>query len=279
MKKTISLSNSLRAGIVPALVLGMIAIGNSTARATVLLGNPYTPTGATYTVSAVQGINSTNGSGGTKAGAQVNRDFEFQGTLGVSYTDPNGGGGKKGGAGGLTDFGIGIYSSGGLTLSTGLEVQLNSPSAASSVTVTLADFDIHAGDAFFNPRKVESSVLVYGADHTSVLFSASPADVFKALVNTSGPNGSEDYWNLNFGTLLSNAGQSSSTPIGGFLLYADSNNGEKVPSDPYFITSINGGVPITPVPEPSTYVGGITLVALLIGTHAKAVLKRKKLAA
>ena len=249
--------------ILPALVAGVLAIASSNANATVQLTNPYTPAGANYTITAKSGVNSTNGSGGTGTGAVVNQDFEFKGTLGVSYTDA---GAKKGG---LTDFGIGIYSSGGSTFSTGLEIGLHQPMIASTATITLADFDLKSTATFFNPNKVEASVLVYSGANT---FSFNPTQVFAALTNTTGPNGNEDYWNLNFGTLLSNSGQSSSTIISGFLLYADSLNGEKVGSDPYFITSLSG---LTPVPEPSTYIGGLALVALLVSAHAKAVLKRK----
>ena len=244
----------------PALVAGVLALMNTNANATVQLTNPYTPTGADYTITAWQGVNSTNGSGGTSSGAVVNSDFEFKGTLGVSYSPTAGGK--------LTDFGIGIYSQGGSTVSTGLNITLKQPAFASSVTATLADFDLKSTATFFNPAKVEASVLVYSGANT---FSFNPTQVFAALKNTTGPTG-EDYWNLNFGTLLSNSGQSASTAISGFLLYADSANGEKIGSDPYFITSIGG---FTPVPEPSTYIGGLALVALLVSAHAKAVLKRK----
>ena len=245
--------------MLPALVAGVLALVISNANATVQLGNPYTPAGADYTITAKSGINSTNGSGGTSAGAQVNSDFEFKGTLGVSYTA-----GNK-----VTDFGVGIYASGGSTVSTGLQVMYHQPALASSATVTLADFDLHSNAAFFNPNKVEASVLVFSGANT---FSFDPAQVFAALTNTTGPNGNEDYWNLNFGTLLSNSGQNANMTINGFLLYADSTNNEHVGSDPYFITSIGG---IVPVPEPSTYIGGLAIVALLIAAHAKAVLKRK----
>ena len=244
-------------------LLGVSALlAVSTANATVDLGNPYTPTGASYTITAKSGINSTNGSGGTSNGAQVNSDFEFKGTLGVAYTPT---GGK------LTEFGLGIYKDGTTTFSTGLDVQLHQQSFASNVTITLADFDLKSTATFFNPGKVESSILVYGANHV-VLFSANPSDVFKALTPSTGQT-TEDYWDLNFGTLLSNAGQSANTPISGFLLYADSTNGEKVPSDPYFLVAVNGGIPV--VPEPSTYIGGAALIAFLIGMHARAVLKKK----
>lgn len=234
----------------------------SPAYATVDLGNPYTPTGASYTITAKQNVNSVNGSGGTSTGAQVNQDFEFKGTLGAAYTTAAG---KK------TEFGIGIYSDGGSTFSTGLNISLHQPSIASSVNITLADFDLKSTAAFFNPNKVEASILVYGLNNT-VLFSADPTAVFKALTPSTGQT-SEDYWDLNFGTLLANAGQSANTTISGFLLYADSAHGEKVPSDPYFLVAVNGGIP--QVPEPSTYIGGAALIALLIGAHTRAVLKKK----
>ena len=259
-------ANSLRIAKRATLLLGASAllISISTANATVNLGNPYTPTGADYTITAKQGVNSVNGSGGTTTGAQVNSDFEFKGTLGVTYTS-----GTK-----TTPFGIGIYSSGGTTVSTGLDVQLHEPTIASSLTITLADFDLKSTATFFNPNKVESSILVYGANNV-VLFSADPAAVFKALTPSTGQT-TEDYWDLNFGTLLSNAGMSANTAISGFLLYADSANGEKVASDPYFLVAVGNGLPA--VPEPSTYVGGAALIAFLIGAHARAVLKKKNAA-
>ena len=247
--------------MLPALVAGVLALVIASANATVQLGNPYTPAGADYTITAKQGVNSTNGSGGTSTGAVVNQDFEFKGTLGVSYSPTNNGN--------FTDFGVGIYSSGGSTFSSGLQITYHQPALASSASVTLADFDLHSNATFFNPQKVEASVLVFSGANT---FSFDPAQVFAALTNTTGPNGNEDYWNLNFGKLLTNAGQNANMTINGFLLYADSNNGEHVGSDPYFITSIGG---IVPVPEPSTYIGGLAIVALLIAAHAKAVLKRK----
>jgi len=245
--------------LLPVLVASVLAVATINANATVRLTNPYTPAGADYTITAFQGVNSTNGSGGTSSNAVVNQDFEFNGTLGVTYTS----------AGHTTDFGIGIYSSGGTTVSSGLHITYNQPVIASSGFVTLADFDIKSNATFFNPQKVESSVLVYSGANT---FSFDPAQVFAALTNTTGPNGNEDYWNLNFGTLLSNSGRSANTPISGFLLYADSNNAEHVGSDPYFITSIGGFVV---VPEPSTYIGGLALIGLVIMGHLKAGLKRR----
>lgn len=247
----------------PALFAGAFMLAGTTVNAAVgHLGNPYTPSGANYTITATQGINSTNGSGGTTNGAQVNTDFEFKGTLGVSYLNSS----NK-----LTDFGIGLYTSGGTTLSTGLNIALAKPSLASSVSITLADFDITSTATFFNPNKVEPSILVFGANNT-VLFSADPTAIFNAMKPSTGVT-SEDYWDLNFGKLLTNAGQSADASISGFLLYADSTRGEKASSDPYFITAVSGGIPA--VPEPRTYAAGAVLVALLILGHAKAVLKKK----
>ena len=134
----------------PALVAGVLAFMSTNANATVQLTNPYTPAGADYTITAQQGINSTNGSGGTSNGAVVNSDFEFKGTLGVSYSPT--GGGK------LTDFGIGIYSTDGDF--PGLQITYHQPAIASTASVTLADFDIKSNATFFNPNKVEASVLV-----------------------------------------------------------------------------------------------------------------------
>src|SRR4051812_29047611 len=74
-----------------------------------LQGNPFRPTGANFTITAVQGISDANPQGVSGVSPQVNRDFEFQGTTGVSYDT---------GGGHLTDFGLGLYTSGASTFST-----------------------------------------------------------------------------------------------------------------------------------------------------------------
>ena len=225
----------------------------STANATVNLGNPYAPTGADYSITAKQGVNASNGNGGTSSGAQVNTDFEFKGALGVTY--------------GSTPFGIGLYNGAGVQ-STGLNVTFNNVSLASSVNITLADFDIDTKATFFNVNKVEPGIQIYGAGGV-LLGTATPTNVFNSMTASSQ---GKDYWDLNFGKLLQSMGQSANQGISGFLLYADSNAGEKPNSDPYFLVAV-AGVPM--VPEPSTYVGGAALIALLLGLHTRAVLKKK----
>jgi hypothetical protein len=168
--------------------------------------------------------------------SQVNTDFEFDGGIGVSYADPS--------TGKLTDFGIGLYQgSGNQTLSTGLRISLSQPTDAASLTITLADFDIKSGkDTFFNPKKVEPSILLLGPGGV-VYASASPADIFSLLTpdTASGGKGKKkgggvDLWTLNFGALLKSLNLADTT-ITGYVLYADSKGGETAKSDPYFFVS------------------------------------------
>lgn len=168
--------------------------------------------------------------------SQVNTDVEFTGGIGVSYADPK--------TGKLTNFGIGLYSgSSNQTLSTGLRIALSQPTDAASLTITLADFDISAGkDKFFNPKKVEPSILLLGPGGV-VYASASPADIFSLLTPDStalggkGKKGDKaDVWDLNFGALLKSLNLADTT-ITGYVLYADAKGGETVKSDPYFFVS------------------------------------------
>ena len=68
-------------------IVGLLAlVASHTANAVVLLGQPYTPSSdANYTISAVQGIDASDPLGKSDFNPQVNRDFEFQGAIGVSY--------------------------------------------------------------------------------------------------------------------------------------------------------------------------------------------------
>ena len=54
------------------------------------VGNPYTPTGADYSITALQGIDSANPLGETLAGTQVNINFEDTPSIGVTYQQSNG---------------------------------------------------------------------------------------------------------------------------------------------------------------------------------------------
>lgn len=244
---------------------GLLALSSAT-QAAVLLGHSYTPTGANYTMTAAQGIDAASPLGKSSFSPQVNRDFEFDQTFGVAY--------DKGG-GSVTQFGLGLYADAAKqTQSTGLNIQFNGLVSASTVSIVLADFDIKATDAFFNPNKVEPGLILLGANN-SIFANATPENIFAAMVPTTVPGASskEDYWKLDFGKLLQQLGKSDAN-IQGFLLYADASHGEKPNSDPYFLMSVGGGIPM--IPEPSTYLGGIALIALLLGTHARAVVKASR---
>src|SRR4051794_7629717 len=80
------------------------------------LGNPYVPQGANFTVSGLQGIDSANLLGQSGFSTQVNQNFEFKGTLGVTYQKDD-----KGGK--LSDFGLGLYQTASKAIeSTGIRV-------------------------------------------------------------------------------------------------------------------------------------------------------------
>ena len=236
-----------------SLITGAYTVATS-ANAVVLMGNPVTPAGTNYQITAVQGITDSTPMGATGVSPQVNQDFEFKGSTGVSYDT---------GAGKLTDFGLGLYSGpNNSILSTGVRVDYNNLVTASSIVVTLEDFDIQAGhDTFFNPQKVEPTVLLLG-DNNVILGKANPTQVFSAL----SPSGStKDVWNLNFGKLMDNL-KLADGPIKGFILAADMAAGEKPNSDPYLMINVGDGIPT--VPEADTYmVGlfgiGIALVSIL----------------
>src|SRR5690349_11399874 len=179
-----------------SLLAVVIAIGASNANATFLRGQPFTPNGADFSMSAVQGIDASHPTGQTGFSPQVNGDFEFKDSIGVSYDQ---GGGK------LKDFGIGLYQdSSKNTFSTGLRINYNQLVQASSVTITIEDFDIQAGkDTFFNPKKVEPSITLFGPNG-SVFATLNPQQIFPYMTpNTTAGSKSTDVWDLNFGAVLS----------------------------------------------------------------------------
>jgi hypothetical protein len=214
-----------------------------TASAVVLKGNPFTPLGANFEIFALQGIDASNPIGQSGFNPQVNQDFEFKGSTGVSYDD---------GTGHLKDFGLGLYNNAQHQVqSTGVNIHYFAPVDAASVTITVEDFDIQAGhDTFFKTQKVEPSILLLGAGN-SVFASAKPTDIFPNLVPRTGAN--TDIWDLNFGALL-NSLHLADGQITGFILYADSLNGETPGSDPYLLVSAGNGMV---VPEPANYVAGL----------------------
>jgi hypothetical protein len=259
--KTIESSATRRTLSIAALVLAFALA--SSAHATFLRGQPFTPTGANFTITAAQGIDASHPAGNTSLKPQVNGDFEFKDSIGVSYDD---------GTGKLKDFGIGLYQDPAKnTESTGLRINYNSLVQASSVTITIEDFDINTGDTFFKTGKVEPSITLFGPGGT-VFANLTPTDIFKnmTLNTTTGKN--TDVWDLNFGKVLTSM-KLADGPITGFLLYADALNGEQNNSDPYMLVAVGNGIP--QVPEPANYLAGIAAI-LMLGVSHMTVLRRKK---
>ncbi len=246
----------------PALtVASLLALTSNAPAAVIREGPSYRPTGANYQIFAAQGIDPSTPLGKTGFNPQVNRNFEINPSIGVTYDKGNG----------LTDFGLGLYkNAAGVTQSTGLNIQFDSSVIASSVIFTVADFDISQNATFFNPNKVEPGVLIFGPGNT-LLANVSPTDIFSALMPSTAGN---DIWNINLGQLLENVNLSRDTAVSGFLLFADMLDGEKANSDPYLLLSVGSGMSV--VPEPATYLGGLGLIGLLLAAHAKAVLKRNR---
>ena len=250
-----------------ALIALGLTIAWSNAHATFLRGQPYTPTGANFSMTAVQGIDASNPNGVSSFHPQVNGDFEFKNSIGVSYDD---------GTGKLKDFGLGLYQdSAHNTQSTGLMINYDQLVKASSITITIEDFDIQAGhDTFFKTGKVEPSITLFGPGG-AVFANLDPTAIFNNMtVNTSTGNNT-DVWDLNFGKVLSSM-HLADGPITGFLLYADALNGEQNNSDPYLLVAIGNGIP--QVPEPSNYVAAIAAIVIL-GVSQMTVLRRKRVMA
>lgn len=269
MKKSASsISPSTKRFFGLALMATALAIAAPQAHAVFLRGQPFTPTGANFSISAVQGINSSNPTGTSGFHPQVNGDFEFQNSIGVSYDD---------GTGKLKDFGLGLYQdSAHNTFSTGLRINYNQLVQASSVTITVEDFDIQAGkDTFFNVNKVEPGIILFGPNG-SVFANLNPTQIFPYLTpNTTAGSKTTDVWDLNFGAAL-NGLHLADGPISGFLLYADQSNGEKANSDPYLLVAVGNGIP--QVPEPANYIAGIAALIILGASHLT-VLRRKRVTA
>jgi hypothetical protein len=260
MKKSNLISTAL-------LAAGALFVASSSANAVLLQGNPFIPVGANFQIFALQGIDSSTPTGKTGFSPQVNRDFEFAGATGVSYDRGNGQ---------LTDFGLGLYlNSQQQVQSTGLNIRYNGLVNASSVNVTVEDFDIKVGAAFFNPLKVEPGILILGPNNT-VIASASPTDIFPNLVpNTTAGKAKGDVWDINLGQLLSTL-KMSDTAISGFILYADATAGERPNSDPYLLVSAGNGIVV--VPEFGNYIAGLAAIAFAGLFHARQLQLRRNAA-
>ena len=140
---------------------------------------------------------------------------------------------------------------------------------ASSIVVTLEDFDIKAGkDTFFNPQKVEPTLILLG-DNNTILGKADPTKLFSALTPTGDKSG--DVWNLNFSKVLANLNLADG-PIRGFILGADMANGEKPNSDPYLMIAVGNGIPA--VPEGDTYIAGLFGIGIAIASTVRSLKRR-----
>jgi hypothetical protein len=261
MKKSNHISTAL-------LAAGALFVASSSANAVLLQGNPFVPAGADFQIFALQGIDSSTPTGKTGFSPQVNRDFEFAGATGVSYDRGNGQ---------LTDFGLGLYFNAQQQVqSTGLNIQFNGLVNASSVNITVEDFDIKLGATFFNPQKVEPGILILGPNKT-VIASASPTDIFANLTpnstNSGGKKGGGDVWDINLGQLLTTL-KMSDTAISGYILYADATAGERPNSDPYLLVSAGNGIVV--VPEFGNYIAGLAAIAFAGLFHVRQLQLRRK---
>lgn len=227
---------------------------------TLHLGNPYSPTGATYQIYAYQDMTpGATSLTGTQTGASVNQDFEFTPGIGVSRTGKDAKGNPI-----SIDFGIGLYDAVPGSLSTGLDVHYNTLVYANSVTITLADFDLGSAAKDFNSAKVAATALI---QTSKGIYSATSADVFKYMTY-AGLTNREDTWNLNVGGLLASKGAPVDAFVSDVYLAASLKNIAGVatssPSDPYFITAVSSGVTI---PEPGSFALLASSCAVILGVR------------
>ena len=247
-----------------ALCAASLLTVSSTASAVVVHGPTYTPPGADFQIVGLQGIDSSTPLGKSGFQTQVNTDFEFTPSIGVSYDT---------GGGTLKDFGLGLYTnSASQVQSTGLRINYNTLVDAASVTITVEDFDIKTGATGFNlSAKVAPTITLLGANN-SIVASFSQADIFPALKpNTSNPK-SSDVWDISFADLLSSMHLADSQ-ITGFILGADMASGEKPNSDPYLLLSVGNGIM---VPEPANYAVGIAAIVFAGLFHLRQLQVRRK---
>jgi hypothetical protein len=201
------------------------------------VGGTYTPSGANYSITAVQGIDASHQYGQSQYSPQVDLNYEMNPSIGVAYDQ---------GDGKLKDFGIGLYTDKSKDVaSTGLFIKYDSMVDANTADLVLEDFDLKSGATSFQKNKVEPSLFVFGAGG-SLLASANPDDVFGAMTPLSGYK--EDTWDLNLGKLLAND-HIAAGAVSGVLLYADAKDGEKGDSDPYLLRAVPNA---QAVPEPAS---------------------------
>lgn len=254
------------------------------------LGSPFTPAGANFSLTALQGgtPDASTITGSSTAGAQVSIGGELQ-TLGQP-PQPTGFGVSVLGPNGQLNFnqqeGLGLYqpSGGNSVAADGLLITYTGPVTASSVTLTLADFDLNVHNitagttaaqglmannqpVSFLHDKVSPQILIQTAGGTVI--NVDPISNASSLILKSmefaSTQTNADTWTINIGTLLNGLGVNPNTAITSIDLTEsknavfDNNNGQPqsltTNSDPYFLIAAANG---TVVPEPSS-------IALIIG--------------
>jgi hypothetical protein len=250
------------------------------------LGSPFTPAGANFSLTALQGgtPDAPAITGSSTAGAQVSIGGELQ-TVGPP-PEPTGFGVSVLGPNGKLNFnnqeGLGLYqpNGGNSVAADGLLLDYTAPVTASSVTLTLADFDLNvpkttagttAADALaannqpvsFLSNKVSPQILIQTAGGPVINVdptSNASSDILKSM-QFAATQVNADTWTLNMGTLLTGLGDNPNTSIKSIDLTEsdnpvfDNKNGQpqsmSTNGDPYFLIAASNGV--VTVPEPSTY--------------------------
>jgi hypothetical protein len=232
-----------------AAVLAAISLASTTlsSAATIELTQPYTPTGENYKITAGQGFNPQTLGGGTTVGANPNVNLAFQGGFGVRYTNSSGS---------LVDYGIGLYDSsaapGVQPAATILNVAFDQIVSSQGLSVTLGHLGITDLSTDFNTGKVAPTISIYGTLGLADYFSASDILAHHALtlLTSNDPIAQTDLWKLDVEALVGPNAQIYNITLG-----ADTHNGSgasmTIPSDPYFLASVNGG-DCAMVPEPGS---------------------------
>jgi len=255
------------------LAVGLISAGltaHGAPMSVVDLGSTYTPAGANYTITAVQGIDASNPLGISGVSPQVLQNVEFAGSIGVGYVQSNGTVNQA--------SGLNIYNNGTTAgiQSTGLNVKYNSAVTASSINVVTEDFDIKSGGAFGTAGKAEPQITLFGANG-AVIGTASPTQILASNPTFSSTN--DGTYSINLGSVLNALGQSSDTSISGYLLSAPNLTGTLQgpnTNDPYFLVSTTNGAPPPAVPETSAFLPLLLVLGVVIGGPA---IRRRMLAA
>jgi hypothetical protein len=241
-----TMSTALLPPRIPLAAAMLLALTTLSSASTIELNQPYTPAGQNYSITALQNLTPLTLDGGTAIGANPNANFEFQGGIGVRYTND---------AGKLVNFGIGLYDAssakGIQAASTGLNIAFDQLVSSNGLSATLGDFDLTSLDSGFNTGKVAPTISIYGAGG-SLLGNFGAADILAdhalTLLSSHDSILQVDTWKLNLNALVG-----SNAQVSGFTLAADAHNGmggvEKVASDPYFLVSVSDCVM---VPEPGS---------------------------